>query len=142
MRIYSFIGTSTALVILPAVVGLTGCGAPEGPGPATSSAGSSESKHTTAQLEIGNTINYGSFGTTAEVDCADGKSLNVGGSNNTLTVRGTCESVNVIGADNKITIDKIDKTLSITGINNTVTYNGGEPKIDDHGSGNTVNHKS
>ena len=39
------------------------------------------------QVEIGNTINYGSFGTTADIDCADGKSLNVGGSNNTLTVK-------------------------------------------------------
>ncbi|MCB0944308.1 MAG: hypothetical protein KDB49_04475, partial [Mycobacterium sp.] len=41
-----------------------------------------------AQVEVGNTINYGSFGTTADIDCADGKSLNVGGSNNTLTVKG------------------------------------------------------
>ena len=41
-----------------------------------------------AQVEVGNTINYGSFGTTADIDCADGKSLNVGGSNNTLTVHG------------------------------------------------------
>ena len=45
-----------------------------------------------AQVEIGNTINYGSFGTTADIDCADGKSLNIGGSNNTLTVKGTCAS--------------------------------------------------
>ena len=55
-----------------------------------------------AQVEVGNTINYGSFGTTADIDCADGKSLNVGGSNNTLTVKGTCASVNIGGADNKI----------------------------------------
>ena len=56
------------------------------------------------QVEVGNTINYGSFGTTADIDCADGKSLNIGGSNNTLTVKGTCANVNIGGADNKVTL--------------------------------------
>ena len=60
-----------------------------------------------AQVEIGNTINYGSFGTAADIDCADGKSLNVGGSNNTLTVKGTCASVNIGGADNKVTLESV-----------------------------------
>ena len=89
-------------------------------------------------LEIGNTINYGSFGTTADIDCADGKSLNVGGSNNTLTVKGTCANVNIGGADNKVTLDKVDKELSVVGLNNTVTYKHGDPKVNDTGSGNTI----
>jgi hypothetical protein len=115
-------------------LGLTGCG--------------SQSKDTTsptatvgtsgAQLEVGNTINYTSFGTTADIDCADGKSLNVGGSNNTLAVKGTCASVNVGGADNKITFDKVDKELSVVGINNTITYKDGDPKVDNLGSGNKI----
>lgn len=92
-----------------------------------------------AQVEVGNTINYGSFGTNTEIDCADGKSLNVGGSNNTLTVKGTCSSVNIGGADNKITFDKIDKELSVVGLNNAITYKGGEPKVNNLGSGNTIN---
>jgi hypothetical protein len=92
-----------------------------------------------AQVEVGNTINYGSFGTTTEIDCADGKSLNVGGSNNTLTVKGSCSSVNIGGADNKITFDKVDKELSVVGLNNTVTYKGGGPKVNNLGSGNTIN---
>lgn len=91
-----------------------------------------------AQVEVGNTINYGSFGTTAELDCGDGKSLNVGGSNNTLTVRGTCSSVNVGGADNRITFDKIDKELSVVGLNNTVTYHDGDPKVHNLGTGNDI----
>jgi Protein of unknown function (DUF3060) len=91
-----------------------------------------------AQVEVGNTINYGSFGTTADIDCADGKSLNVGGSNNTLTVKGTCASVNIGGADNKITFDKIDKDLSVVGLNNTVSYKDGDPKVDNLGSGNVI----
>lgn len=88
-----------------------------------------------------NTITYDSFGTTSELNCADGKSLEVAGSNNKLTVRGRCELVNVVGADNRISIERIDKALTITGLNNSITYRGGEPKLDDQGSGNTITDK-
>lgn len=117
-----------------AALTVAGCGSTskESPSP-TATAGQSG-----AQVEVGNTINYGSFGTTAEIDCADGKSLNVGGSNNTLTVKGTCASVNIGGADNKITFDKIDKELSVVGLNNTINYKG-DPKVNNLGSGNTLN---
>ena len=91
-----------------------------------------------ATAEVGNTINYGSFGTTTDLDCGDGKSLNVGGSNNTLTITGTCASVNVGGADNKMTLDTISKDISVVGFNNTVTYKNGDPKVNDVGSGNSV----
>ena len=91
-----------------------------------------------ARVDVGNTINYGSFGTTADIDCADGKSLNVGGSNNILDVRGTCASVSIGGADNRITFEKIDKELSVVGLNNTVIYNDGDPKVDNLGSGNDI----
>nr|WP_218620707.1 DUF3060 domain-containing protein [Mycolicibacterium hippocampi] len=91
-----------------------------------------------AQVEIGNTINYGSFGTTADIDCADGKSLNVGGSNNTLTVTGTCANVNIGGADNRITFERVDSELSVVGLNNTVTYRDGDPTVNDTGSNNSV----
>ena len=131
MRTNSFI---TCCAMAAIAVGLAGCGSEskETNSP-TATAGSSG-----AQVEIGNTINYGSFGTTAEIDCADGKSLNVGGSNNTLTVKGTCASVNIGGADNKITFDKVDKDLSVVGLNNTVTYKDGDPKVNDLGSGNKI----
>src|SRR5262249_62375808 len=111
----------TCCAIAAIAVGLAGCGSEskETNSP-TATAGSSG-----AQVEIGNTINYGSFGTTAEVDCADGKSLNVGGSNNKLTVTGTCANVNIGGADNTITFEKIDTGLSVIGLNNTVTYKDG-----------------
>jgi Protein of unknown function (DUF3060) len=132
MRTYSpavFIGVAAA-----AVIGLAGCGSESSDtNKPTATAGSSG-----AQVEVGNTINYGSMGTTADIDCADGKSLNVGGSNNTLTVTGTCAEVNIGGADNKITFDKIDKSLSVVGLNNTVTYKDGDPKVDNLGSGNDI----
>ena len=113
---------------------LAGCGSEsKDTNTPTATAGSSG-----AQVEIGNTINYGSFGTTADIDCADGKSLNIGGSNNTLTVKGTCANVNIGGADNKVTFDKIDKEISVVGLNNTVTYKDGDPKVNDTGSGNKI----
>ena len=124
-----------AVLLAVPVIALAGCGSDGGEHQLAdgSTAGTSG-----AQVEVGNTINYGSFGTTADLDCADGKSLNVGGSNNTLTVRGTCASVNVGGADNKITFDKIDKELSVVGLNNTVTYKDGDPKVNNLGSGNAI----
>ncbi|MDV3127643.1 DUF3060 domain-containing protein [Mycobacterium sp. 21AC1] len=115
--------------------GLSGCGSDsEDANTPSATAGPSG-----AQLEIGNTINYGSVGTTTDIDCADGKSLNVGGANNTLTVKGTCSNVNIGGSDNTITIDKIDKNLTVVGLNNTVTYKAGDPKLNDTGSGNKIN---
>jgi hypothetical protein len=110
--------------VLSAVTGLAGCDCSK----------RAKSKHP----GIVNTINYGSLGTTASVDCGDGKTLNVGGSNNTLTVKGICNSVNIAGADNKITVEKIDKTLTLSGLDNKVIYKAGQPKVDDHGSGNIV----
>jgi len=119
---------------LSATLGLTACGSSgQDTSDPTMTAGTSS-----AQVEIGNTINYGSFGTTADIDCADGKALNIGGSNNTLTVKGRCASVNVGGADNTLTFEQVDNDLSVVGLNNTVTYREGEPKINDTGSNNTI----
>jgi hypothetical protein len=116
------------------VLGIAGCSSGgTDTNPPTATVGTSG-----AQVEVNNTINYGSFGTTADIDCADGKSLNVGGSNNTLTVKGTCASVNIGGADNKVTFDKVDKDISVVGFNNTVGYKDGDPKVNDLGSGNTI----
>jgi hypothetical protein len=117
------------------MIGLTGCGAD-----------SSDTTTPTAtfgddggQVEIGNTINFSSVGTTTELDCADGKSLNIGGNNNKLTITGACANANIGGADNTVTIERVDKGLSIVGFNNTVTYKQGDPKVNDTGSGNTIN---
>jgi hypothetical protein len=131
MRVHAVMA---GFAIAVCALGLAGCGSERKDSNfPTATAGTSG-----AQVEIGNTINYGSFGTTAEVDCADGKSLNVGGSNNTLTVKGTCASVNIGGADNKINFETVDKELSVVGLNNTISYKNGDPKVDDLGSGNTI----
>ena len=132
MRAYIpiLIGVTAAV----AVIGVAGCGSESSDtNSPTATVGTSG-----GQVEIGNTINYGSIGTTAEIDCADGKSINVGGNNNKLTVKGTCANANIGGADNTIIMERVDKELSIVGFNNTVTYKQGDPKINDTGSGNKI----
>ena len=83
-------------------------------------------------------ISYDSLGTRADIDCENGKSLAIGGSNNTLTARGICLSVSVDGADNRITVERIDAELSVGGVNNTVSYAEGEPDVTDTGTGNRI----
>jgi len=117
------------------VFGMAGCGSNNNAGPSSTST-------TATGTEFGNTIRYGSVGTTTNLDCGDGKRLNVAGSNNTLTVKGTCETVSVGGADNKITIDKIDRRISVLGMNNTITFKDGTPKIENRGTGNTISKAS
>lgn len=122
-----------AALAVVGMLGVTGCGSDSDIGSPTMTAGSSG-----VQVEIANTINYGSVGTTADIDCADGKSLTIGGSNNTLTVKGACANVNIGGADNKVTFEKIVDGLSVVGLNNTVSYSAGDPKVNDTGSGNSI----
>lgn len=136
--------TALALTAVVLALGMAGCAGknntavPSSTSP-TSTSTTPSTTSTGAQFDIGNTINYGSLGTTSTLDCGDGKSLNVGGSNNTLSVKGHCGTVSIGGADNKITIDKIDNQLNVVGFNNTITYKDGSPKVDNLGSGNTIN---
>lgn len=106
--------------------GLTGCGSKK------------QEADKPPVAEINGTINDGTFDKTETLDCADGKSLNIGGSKNTLTVKGHCASVVIGGDDNKITFDKVDTELTVAGLNNTVTYHAGDPKVQDLGTGNTI----
>ncbi|BBY17571.1 DUF3060 domain-containing protein [Mycolicibacterium litorale] len=134
MPAYPLVRTAFVTLSVAAAFGLAGCGSESSDtNTPTATAGSSG-----AQVEIGNTINYGSVGTTADVDCADGKALNVGGSNNKLTVTGTCANVNIGGTDNTITFERVDKEITVVGLNNTITYSDGDPKIDDLGSNNKI----
>ncbi len=129
MRTHVLIGLAAA-----AVTGLAGCGADSGDSTTPTATFGTEG----GQVEIGNTINFSSVGTTTELDCADGKSLNIGGNNNKLTVRGSCANANIGGADNTVTMDRVDKGLSVVGFNNTVSYKQGDPKVNDTGSGNKI----
>ena len=83
-------------------------------------------------------ITYGSMGARTQIDCENGKTLDVSGSNNTLTVVGRCASVSVGGADNMITLAQVDNQLMVDGFNNTITYRAGSPEVIDAGEGNRI----
>ena len=143
---------AAALTVVPAAFGLAGCSStanpPGGSTTTTTTARTSTSAAATTttsggnsvstSVEIGNSLEYGSFNTTATLDCANGKSLNVAGSNNTLTVTGTCETVSIGGTGNKITIDKINTRITVLGVENTITYKDGDPKVDNIGTNNNI----
>jgi len=130
MRTHVLIGVTAAV----SMIGLAGCGADSSDTTTPTATLGSEG----GQVEIGNTINFSSIGTTTELDCADGKSLNIGGNNNKLTIKGTCANANIGGADNTVTMDRVEKGLSVVGFNNTVTYKQGDPTVNDTGSGNKI----
>ena len=111
------------LAVAVAALGLAGCGSESSDTNTPTATAGTEG----AQVEVGNTINYGSFGTTPNIDCADGKSLNVGGSNNTLTVKGTCANVNIGGADKPSPRGAGPKGLG-AGVKTTSTHKRGETK--------------
>lgn len=120
------------VVGLALALALTACGSSDSGGP-TATAGPSG-----VQAEVGNTVNYMSTGTTTTLDCADGKSLTIGGSNNVITVTGTCHSVNIGGADNKVTLDAVNGDITTVGLNNRVLYKSGDPKVNDVGTNNSI----
>ncbi len=124
--------------LITVLAGLAGLGLLSGCGSGDETAGTGADPGVRASVEVAGTINYGSFGTRSDIDCADGKSLNVGGSNNVLKVRGVCRAVSVGGADNTITLDRVDGELNVVGLNNTVSYAQGDPEVTDAGTGNRI----
>lgn len=119
-------GFVIGLVAFLIALGVTGCGSKQ------------QDTDKPPVAEMGNTINDGTFGRADTLDCADGKSLNIGGSQNTLTVKGRCDSVNIGGDENEVTFEQVDTQLIVVGLNNTVTYRQGDPNIQDLGTGNTI----
>ncbi len=112
---------------------LVGCGsdtAPENTAAPTTT--------TPARAGAGSALHYSSFGTEADIDCGDGRALDISGSNNTLRVVGNCASVSITGADNRVQLEKVTDALEVGGLNNTVAYVDGEPDIVNSGTGNRI----
>ncbi len=143
---------TAGLAALPVALGLAGCSSTANPPPTTgtstttsttttssgTAAPTSSSNALPTSIEAGNEVVYANMGQTATISCESGKSLNVVGSNNTLTVTGTCDSVRVGGTGNKITIDKVTGRLGVAGVNNTITYKDGDPTVNNPIPGNDV----
>lgn len=79
------------------------------------------------------TLSYGSSGVTATIDCGDGGALQVDGSNDILTVTGTCSSVRITGDANRVTFDSITDDIDVPGSRDTVNV-----KADFYGSNLTI----
>lgn len=155
---FKLAGLALSAAAVATAVGLVGCSStatpPGGTSSSTSSSASSSASasasgtaETTStgvlptgstSVQVGDTMVYASVGQTATVACEAGKSLNVTGSDNTLTVTGACETLSVGGTKNNITVDKVNTRITILGMDNTVTYKDGEPKVDKLGPNNTV----
>ncbi|UKN42702.1 conserved threonine rich protein [Mycobacterium lepromatosis] len=74
----------------------------------------------TSSVKIRNTMHYGSFGTTATLNCGDDKSLNLAGSSNTLTGNGVCATVTIIGGKRtRSPSTRSTKNPSLLGLDNT-----------------------
>lgn len=125
-------GIGSALAAAICLAALTGCTSTH-----NGDNGSGVSASNTP-VEVGNTVNYTSTGSTNVLDCADGKSLTIGGANNTLSVTGKCATVNIGGTDNKVTLDTVITELDVVGMNATVVYKNGSPKVSNTGSRNTI----
>lgn len=75
-------------------------------------------------------------------DCADGGKVEIVGSDNKVTLTGTCELVEVTGSDNKVTAH-IARRIETTGSGNSVTWKQGaekgkKPRISNTGSNNRI----
>ncbi len=81
----------------------------------------------------GSTLSYGSSGVTATIDCGDGGALQVDGSNDILTVTGTCSSARISGDANQVTFHSITDDIDVPGNRNTVDI-----KADFYGSNLTI----
>ena len=104
------------------------------------SSGCSKKESTSATTASGapaDTVMYDSTGTTQTLDCASGKSLNVTGDKNTLTVTGTCAELRVGGNGNQIKCAEVTKLVVTTGTDNKITCKAGQASVDDTG-GNTI----
>jgi uncharacterized lipoprotein YehR (DUF1307 family) len=131
MRLYRLAVLAAAAIV---AVSLSGCGSKSGDTSSpTATAGSSG-----LYVEVGNTINFGGSGVTTEIDCTDGKSLNVGLNDNTLTVKGACAEVRVGGSNNSITLNQVDTLINVAGTNNKITYKTGDPKVEKLGDSNKI----
>ncbi|MDO3129185.1 DUF3060 domain-containing protein [Mycobacteroides abscessus subsp. bolletii] len=139
--------TLVALAVAVTTVGLAGCGiikpGSSNPTPGTwtppsTSTSTSASTPTSAKVNIGDETVIGYFGQTTTATCEAGKSLNITGANNTLTITGPCETVTVSGFSNTVTFGELKTEVTVTGYGNKLTYKTGEPKINNYGSNNTI----
>ncbi|WP_342375167.1 DUF3060 domain-containing protein [Myxococcus stipitatus] len=81
-------------------------------------------------------------GSTVTHDCGDGGTVEIVGSNNKVTLTGTCEAVEVTGSNNTVTVHTV-RRIETTGSVNSVTWKHGpergkKPRVSNTGSKNRI----
>jgi hypothetical protein len=71
--------------------------------------------------------------------CSDGEDVDVGGTNNSISLTGKCGRITIAGIGNSVSLDTA-ASIEAGGRNNTVTYASGEPKVTKPGTGARVLH--
>ncbi|TDV47024.1 DUF3060 domain-containing protein [Actinophytocola oryzae] len=71
------------------------------------------------------------------LDCGTGNYVVVDGSNNGLTITGTCTTVTVNGHDNTLRLAEASE-ITVAGVFNTIAWASGNPTVSDTGTQNKV----
>src|SRR5439155_2023355 len=66
--------------------------------------------------------------------CTDGEDIDVGGTNNQISLTGKCGKVTIAGIGNTVCVDQA-ASIDVEGRNNTATYAHGAPKLITGGTG-------
>ena len=76
---------------------------------------------------------------------AEGQDVTVNGSNNRVTIKGTCHALNISGSNNMVSVNSV-ASIALSGTDNQVawaTASGGEkPQVTDLGKDNKVSHSA
>ena len=68
------------------------------------------------------------IGQTQSHACTEGENIDVGGTNNDVTLTGKCGEVTVAGLENTVVLETA-ASIDVSGKNNEVTWSKGEPKV-------------
>lgn len=80
------------------------------------------------------------IGQTQSHACSEGENVDVGGTNNEVTLTGRCGEVTVAGLENTVILEAA-ASIDVSGKHNEVTWSKGEPKVTRSGSNRVVKGK-
>lgn len=83
---------------------------------------------------------FNGIGQTQSHACTEGENIDVGGTNNDVTLTGRCGEVTVGGLENTVIIEAA-ASIDVSGKNNEVTWSKGEPKVTRSGTNLVVKGK-
>ncbi|BAX99302.1 hypothetical protein MSTE_04004 [Mycobacteroides stephanolepidis] len=98
----------------------------------TSSPGGRSSLADNIRLAKNGDTHITQYGLVTTIDCSDA-TVFVNGSQNVITVLGSCYAISVQGSSNTIIADNVVNDITVYGFNQKVLYKSGEPAVIDRG---------